>query len=190
MESTDRLLLFKELVDDYDTMAEAFAVSENDEGFDMKVRSQESRWRYLVRAGALRKFVLSRSDDVHFVKVLDAVEELLPAGVTRVPVSNARENFGKIATVFTVDEGDGPMPLTSLIEDFIYGSLLHGDLVRWRRNRSRGPETYDFALWIFVLDAESAVRWLRKLIQLAVKDGLIVLPEIGPPASTQSYEDV
>lgn len=74
-----RLMLFCELVDEYDDLADAFPM--NEPSLELIPFSREpalDRWTRVVRAMALRKFAIGKTDHVFVPKVLNSVVECLP----------------------------------------------------------------------------------------------------------------
>ena len=168
----EHLRLYCDLVDEYDQLGTAFPVDLT--SWDLFVASpvtEADRWHLIVRAMTLRKFVLGR-DHIRCDRVLDALEKCLPAPGDR-DLSGAREAFSAIGTVFSLIEVPGQeSTLEHVLEDHLYGSLLHGDYGRHERMVARARSSTDFAAWVWVLDAERFVRHVRRMIRLADEEGL------------------
>lgn len=172
--SDSRLLgLFCQLVDEYDRLAAVFPVSVT--SFELIPETSDDdteRWHRIVRAMALRKFVLGQHDHVRADKVLVAFRNCLVDPVDAAALERWSDDFRAIGTKVQIDEGDDARrSLSEVLEDLIYGSYLHGDLDRWERTASRWRGTVDLALWMFSEDSEFYIRRLRSLIRAAAKEG-------------------
>jgi len=171
-----RLILFCDLVDEYDELAEAFPVTETsfDLLADQSVASPD-RWPRIVRAMALRKFALGKTDQVYVPRVLDSAAQCATDDQTREGIENMRHRFAGLALAVTVDEGAATnRTAPELIEDYIYGGLLHGDYRRHLRVKERPEATHDLSLLLFVTDVENYIRLLARLTRRAIADGQLV----------------
>lgn len=169
----DLLGLYCDLVDEYDRLGEAFPVSTTsfDLASDSPLGSRE-RWHRIVRAMALRKFVLGANDHVRADKTLAALKRCLSDPEDLRVLDRWQSDFDAIGTRVQVDEaGDAKRSLADLLKDLIYGSYLHGDLERWNRTQTRWRGSVDLALWMFSEDAEHYIRRLRSVIRLAASEG-------------------
>jgi hypothetical protein len=165
--------LFCQLVEEYDRLGAAFPVSVTSfELMPEKALDDTERWHRIVRAMALRKFVLGQHDHVRADKVLGALRNCLRDPADAVVLERWPDDFRAIGTKVQVDEGgDARRSLAEVLEDLIYGSYLHGDLDRWQRTTSRWQGSVDLALWMFSEDAEFYIRRLRSAILVAAKEG-------------------
>lgn len=165
--------LFCELVEEYDRLGAAFPVSTT--SFELIPENHlddTERWHRIVRAMALRKFVLGQQDHVRADKVLGALRNCLRDPADAVVLERWPDDFRSIGTKVEIDEGgDARRSLAEVLEDLIYGSYLHGDLDRWRRTTSRWQGSVDLALWMFSEDAEFYIRRLRSAIRAAAREG-------------------
>lgn len=124
---------------------------------------------------ALRKFVLTKSDQVYVPTVLDAAACCLTDTSLVENVDAYRDRFRKLALSIQIIEGPAvTLTAPEIIEDLIYGSLLHGDYDRHERAKSRPAMTHDLSLWQFTVDAEDYIRNLRDVIRGSVDEGLLV----------------
>lgn len=167
------LALFCQLVGEYDRLGAAFPVSVTSFELTAETRPDDTeRWHRVVRAMALRKFVLGQQDHVRADKVLRALRNCLRDPADAVLLERWSDDFRAIGTKVQIDEGgDARRRLAEVIEDLIYGSYLHGDLHRWRRTTSRWQASVDLALWMFSEDAESYIRGLRSVVLVAAREG-------------------
>ncbi|WP_153302846.1 hypothetical protein [Aeromicrobium choanae] len=165
--------LFCQLVGEYDRLGAAFPVSVT--SFELTPENyldDTERWHRIVRAMALRKFVLGQQDHVRADKVLAALRNCLRDPADAVLLERWSENFRATGTKVQIDEGaDARRTLTEVLEDLIYGSYLHGDLDRWKRSTSRSQASVDLALWMFSEDAEYYIRRLRTVVLVAAREG-------------------
>lgn len=170
-----RLLLFCDLADEYDELATALPVVEL--GLQLVPFSAEpahDHWPRVVRAMALRKFVLTKSDHVYIPSVLDAVVRCLTNQSLVQNVEGYREGFRGLGIAIKVDEGSNvPRTAPEISEDLIYGSLLHGDYDRHERVKSRPSTTHDISLWQFTSDSEHYIRRLRGVIRRSIDEGIL-----------------
>jgi hypothetical protein len=173
-----RLLLFCELVDEYDDLASALPLTQGDfELIPFAFERAPDHWPRVVRAMALRKFVFTRSDHVYVPTVLDAVVRCLADATLSPNVETHRERFRALARTIQIDEGSGtPRTAPEIIEDLIYGGLLHGDFDRHERVKLRPFITHDVSLWFFVTDAEAMLRSTRSAIRDGIDKGLLLDP--------------
>lgn len=178
-----RLVLFCDLADQYDDLAVALPVVDMDlQLVPLSPEPAPDHWPRVVRAMALRKFMLTKSDHVYVPTVLDAVERCLTDQSLVQNVEGYREGFRGLGLAIRVDEGSGvPRIAPEIIEDLIYGGLLHGDYDRHRRVRSRPSMTHDVSLWQFTSDAEHFIRQLRGVIRGSIDEGILA---DGPTRST------
>lgn len=165
--------LFCQLVAEYDRLGAAFPVSAT--SFELAPESyldDNERWHRIVRAMALRKFVLGQQDHVRADKVLAALRNCMRDPADAILLERWSDDFRAIGTKVQIDEGaDARRSLTEVLEDLIYGSYLHGDLDRWKRTTSRWQVSVDLALWMFSEDAEFYIRRLRALVLAAAREG-------------------
>ncbi len=111
------------------------------------------RWARIVRAMALRKFAIGKRDEVYVPRVLDSVTNCLRDPALVVNVDRYRDGFRGLGLAIRTDEGGGnARTAPEIIEDLIYGGLLHGDYDRHERTKVRPNMTHDLAL---------AVHWRR-----------------------------
>lgn len=165
--------LFCQLVEEYDRLGAAFPVSVT--SFELTAENSlddTERWHRIVRAMALRKFVLGQQDHVRADKVLSALRNCLRDPADAVLLERWSDDFRAIGTKANIDEGgDARRSLAEVLEDLIYGSYLHGDLDRWRRTTNRWQASVDLALWMFSEDAEFYIRRLRSVVLVAAREG-------------------
>lgn len=165
--------LFCQLVDEYDRLGAAFPVSVTSFELIPETHLDDTeRWHRIVRAMALRKFVLGQQDHVRADKVLSALRNCLQNPDDAIVLERWPDDFRAIGTKVQIDEGgDARRSLAEVLEDLIYGSYLHGDLDRWKRTTSRWQRSVDLALWMFSEDAEFYIRRLRTVIRVAAREG-------------------
>ena len=172
-QDADLLGLYCGLVDEYDRLGEAFPVSTT--SFDLTSDSplgSGERWHRIVRAMALRKFVLGANDHVRADKTLAALKRCMSDPADLRVLDRWQSDFEAIGTRVHMDEGaDTKQSLADLLEDLIYGSYLHGDLERWNRTQARWQGSVDLTLWMFSEDAEHYIRRLRSVIRVAAAEG-------------------
>lgn len=176
-----RLELFCELVDEYDDLAAAFPISEPSFLLiPFSTGVAPDRWARVVRAMALRKFAMGKKDEVYIPKVLDSASSCLSDSTLTVNVDSYREGFRSLGLSIRTHEGEG-MERTApeIIEDLVYGGLLHGDYDRHERTKGRPNMTHDLALWQFIGDVEQFVRELRGVIRRSIEEGILT----GAPAA-------
>lgn len=164
--------LFCQLVEEYDRLGAAFPVSVT--SFELTSENyldESERWHRIVRAMALRKFVLGQHDHVRADKVLAALRNCLRDPADAVLLERWSDDFKAIGAKAQIDQGaDARRNLTEVLEDLIYGSYLHGDLDRWKRSTSRRQASVDLALWMFSEDAEYYIRRLRTVVLVAARE--------------------
>lgn len=168
-----RLEIFCALVDAYDELATAFPVEQSSFNFGGPARPPADRWHRMVRATALRKFVLGRSDQVYVGTVLRAITACAASDdpVATEVVDAFSNGLDRVGTVACFSDSFGDYDAAELVEDFIYGGLLHGDYGRWQRATARGYGLMtEMPLWQFTADAETLVRRLRDAIRLGIAE--------------------
>ncbi|KRF34794.1 hypothetical protein [Nocardioides sp. Soil805] len=93
-------------------------------------------------------------------------------------MASYREGFHGLGLAILAHEGDGDeRTAPEIIEDLIYGGLLHGDYHRHERMKVRPNMAHDLSLWQFTGDVEHFVRQLRGVIRASIEEGLLVGPE-------------
>jgi hypothetical protein len=169
-----RLEMFCALVDDYDELAQEFPVG-TDFAFDRAQRPPSDKWNRIVRAMTLRKFVLAKTDQVYVSKVLSAVNECSSHEQTPEIVSAFAHSLNLIGERgrFVDRPGHPGFGASQLVEDLIYGGLLHGDYEKWNAVHRRGDLMTEGPLFQFVSDAEHLVRRLRSAIRAGIEEGVI-----------------
>lgn len=155
------LRLFVELAGEYDRLGAAFPVSVSSAELLESTPNDFERWNRTVRALTLRKFVLGAQDAVRIDRVIDACHRCLVADDPG--VQQAARDFGEIA--------DGISTSVEVVEDVLYGNLLHGEYERHQRNMARGQDEMDLAVWRFGESTEFLVRNLRTSILIAAREG-------------------
>lgn len=155
------LRLFVELADDYDRLSAAFPVSVSSGELLQSTPTDVERWNRTVRALTLRKFVLGAQDAVRIDRVIDACHRCLVADDPG--VQQATRAFVEIA------EGIGTT--IEVVEDVLYGNLLHGEYKRHQRNKARHQGEMDLAVWLFGESTEFLVRNLRNILIVAAREG-------------------
>ena len=157
------LRLFVELAGEYDRLSAAFSVSVSSAELLESTPTDLERWIGTVRALTLRKFVLGAQDAVR----VDRVSHRFLIADDR-GVQQAARAFAEIA------EGIGMS--VEVVEDVLYGNLLHGEYERHQRNRSRRQDELDLAVWLFIDSTEFIVRNLRTSIIVAAREGRLNVP--------------
>ena len=155
------LRLFVELANDYDRLSAAFPVSVSSAELLQAPTHHSERWHRIVRALALRKFVLGAQDAVRVDRVVEAYRRCLIADEPA--VHEMKRAF------LEIEEGIGENVGT--FEDILYGNLLHGEYERHRRNLERQQEEQDLAVWLVGESAEFLVRNVRTSIVAAARKG-------------------
>lgn len=155
------LRLFVELANDYDRLSAAFPVSVSSSDLLQSPPPDSERWHRIVRALALRKFVLGAQDAVRVDRVIEAYRRCLIADEPA--VHEMRRAYLEIA------EGIGESVGT--FEDILYGNLLHGEYERHRRNLALPQEVKDLAVWLVGESVEFLVRNVRNSIVSAAREG-------------------
>lgn len=170
LSDAQRIAHFCRLVNEYDDLCSAVPVSVA--SFELVQVAEpiapEERWHRMIRAMALRKFVLGQEATVRADTVLDAIERSL---VETTDLDGLRADFRSIGRLVNVNEGHGGLPVKDVLEDLIYGTYLHGDYDRYKRSMARASLTRDMALWMWSEQAEFHVRNLRGLVVSGVKEG-------------------
>jgi hypothetical protein len=176
-----RLALFCELVDEYEDLADAFPMEEP--SLRLIPFSREptpDRWARVVRAMALRKFAIGKKDHVYVPKVLDSVVKCLTDPSLVENVDGFRAGFRGLGLAIRVNEGEElARTAPEIIEDLIYGGLLHGDYDRHERMKVRPDMTHDLSLWQFTGDVEHFIRQLRGVIRRSIEEGILADPTIA-----------
>lgn len=170
------LRLFVELADDYDRLSAAFPVSVSSAELLGSTPTDFERWNRVVRALTLRKFILGAQDAVRVDRVIDACHRCLVADDHG--VQQAARAFAEIA------EGIGTT--IEVVEDVLYGNLLHGEYERHQRNKVRRQDEMDLAVWIFGESTEFLVRNLRNSLIVAAREGR--LNEAASQAINATYD--
>ena len=158
---SELLRLFVELANDYDRLSAAFPVNVSSAELLRAPTNDSERWHRIVRALALRKFVLGAQDAVRVDRVLEAYERCL---VRDEPA------LQEMVRAFREIEG-GIGDKVGTFEDILYGNLLHGEYERHRRNLARTQEEKDAAVWLVGESAEFLVRNVRTSIVTAARHG-------------------
>ncbi len=123
---------------------------------------------------ALRKFALSKTDHVYVPRVLDSALRCLTNQDLAANVETYRTDFRGVGRSIGVLEGpDFERSAPEIIEDLIYGGLLHGDFDRHTRVKSRPHMTHDLSLWQFTEDVEHYIRQLRGVIVRSIDRGIL-----------------
>jgi len=116
----------------------------------------QAYWNRLIRASSMRKFAIQESDNVYLTRLFDVLEKVVPQPPDDLAdfLPDAREAFEKrsedeayIATF--VDGKETSVP--EMVEDLVYGELLHGDYGRHQRAVQRR--------W-FALNDSALMAWL------------------------------
>lgn len=92
-------------------------------------------WSLVVRASSMRKFVLLPSDNCYLPTVFSKMEESLDHVATRDPqfVVKAREAFTQRSDASTYITRNADYLAQAMVEDIVYGLLIHGDYGRFQR---------------------------------------------------------
>lgn len=121
----------------------------------IEVRSRE------IRASELRKFVLSKSDDLYLINVHDAVVELgkiplsLDSKSTLEEVLDIIQNGNTGPVAIHEGEGQPPTPDSKIVREAIYGGFLHGDLSKRKITSSRNATSVNLAFFGWLSYTES-----------------------------------
>jgi hypothetical protein len=176
-----RIELFCDLVDEYDDLADAFPMKEPSlQLIPFSPAPATDRWARVVRAMALRKFAIGKRDEVYVPKVLDSVTKCLTDPTLGANVDNYRDGFRGLGLAIRTLEGEGvDTSAPEIIEDLIYGGLLHGDYDRHQRMKVRPNMTHDLSLWQFTGDVEHFIRELRKVIRGSIEQGILTASPIA-----------
>lgn len=162
-----RLEMFVSLVDEYEELTRAFPVEQRSFTFGGRPRDPSDRWHRLVRAFALRKFVMAQGDHVHVYKILDVLRQLAPEHAAAVQaIRDALPGLVNGGGVFIGRDGT-ELRAEDIIRDSLYGSYLHGDYDKWRRSRERHGLAEEHALWTWTSGAEDYVRRIANLARQA-----------------------
>lgn len=178
LSDVERLTLFKELVNEYHRMAAAFPVDSTDLSSIQGWSSASDHWQQLIRAFALRKFFLQKSDPVHchmvYRSYLNALGEPLEADQT----------FEEYAASVAGLVGDFKLPggavtAGEVVEDILYGIYLHGYAERYAAVKKLrlwfGDEDALVRSWATA--AEKHLRGLAHQVLMAELAGRIHRPE-------------
>ncbi|MBB3045570.1 hypothetical protein [Nocardioides soli] len=170
-----RIELFCELVDEYDDLADAFPMAEPSlQLVPFSHAPAPDRWARVVRAMALRKFAIGKRDEVYVPKVLDSATNCLTDPTLAANVDSYRDGFRGLGLAIRTVEGEGvETTAPEIIEDLIYGGLLHGDYDRHERMKVRPNMTHDLSLWQFTGDVEHFIRELRGTIRRSIEQGIL-----------------
>lgn len=171
-----RLQLFRELVTEYDGLADAFPVDQRSFNIGGPPRPPSDRWARTVRAMALRKFTLATTDDVYVGKVLSAFGRLVGPD-HEATVDHYRDALAKVGRLGQWNFGEGgEYGADELVVELIYGGLLHGDWAKWQRVRGKSRVAIEATLWEVTRSSEILIRDLSRLIELAYDEQLIQDP--------------
>lgn len=172
-----RLVLFVDLVNQYDELAVVLPVNQDSFNIGGPPRDPSDRWHRMLRAFALRKFV-APTDQVCIQKVAPALINSLPDDYPSKTEDDIKE-FVRSAENPGVVFGDGNgghVGPREVVRDLLYGLYLHGDYDKWMASAPRVGLVEDMALWQWTLGVEGLVRQLRDLIMERVEEGNLVLP--------------
>ena len=169
------LRFYLALVDDYDALCEEFPVEQDT--FSIPVKDPSHRWLRLVRAFALRKFVLQKGDVAHVENVLDVLIQLAAENGKTVDVAEYRAALLALinggAAYGDPSNGNTMIQADTIIEERLYGGYLHGDYDKWRSAAAREGFIEENALWTWTGGAEHCVRSVARLIRQCEEDGYI-----------------
>ena len=176
LDDIERLSLFKEVADEYFLMSAVFPVNPSDLTSIERWSRAPDRWQQLVRAFALRKFFLQKSDNVHCHKVyrsyLRAVSEPIDTDLTLDDYTASVA--GAVGLDFALPDG-AHLPRDT-VEDLLYGVFLHGDPDRLKRvKRYRQMFDEDWAIREWAAKAHKDLESLRHQIFMAEHRGRLVL---------------
>ena len=170
------LRLFVDLASDYDRLSAAFPVSVSSTELLQSPPSDSERWHRTVRTLAVRKFVLGAQDAVRVDRVIDACHRCL--------IADDPGMWQATKTYTEIQKGLGMS--VEVVEDVLYGNLLHGEYERHQRNLARCQDEMDLAVWLFGESAEFLVRNLRSSIIIAAREGR--LNEAATQAINATYD--
>ena len=173
----DRVELFVSLVDEYRELSAAFPY-DYDHPLGVGTGDAEvtvrHRWPFLIRAMALRKFMLAPTGSVYVPTVLDALDACTQDEATHSEIEIHRRKVARNywQPVYT-SEGEvdyyektspdlviNDQPLEGIVRDAIYGVFLHGDYDKWLRAR-KARSVVPFALWVWTEECERLLVGLR-----------------------------
>ena len=170
----ERLSLFKDVANEYFDMSNAFPIDDWDLTSIPGFARASDRWQQLVRAFALRKFFLTKSDNVHCHKVyrayLRAVSEPIDTDLTLEEYSTSVA--GLVGLDFKLP--DGGIPVRDVVNDLLYGAFLHGDPVKLERVKDfRRRFDEDWAIRKWTEEAHKHLEWLYyQILRAEVKGRL------------------
>lgn len=172
----DHVNHFLEMVEEHDGLCREFPVEQR--SYNFAAVDEKAKWARRVRAFSLRKFTMSKRDDVHVVKVLRAVEALAAENGTKLDASDLIEGYQKFVDggiAFGDPVSGGNIHASDVIEDLLYGGYLHGDYDRWQKVKRRGELTEDTALWQWTMGAEDLIRHVAAVIHELEERGVFSL---------------
>lgn len=168
-----RLVLFADLVDEYDDLTRGLASLPGSVFIDPTAKNSVVP-AASHRLALLRKFCLAPGDEVHAERVLDAMAACCASPDALGTVDALRRDFCELAQLFTLDEG-GPSAasMQHVVRDWLYGGVLHADYSKHANTVMRSNLTLDLALWHYVLEAENYVRRLRRAVRLGIAERVL-----------------
>ena len=173
----ERLSLFKDVANEYFDMSAAFPIDNSNLTSIPGFTRASDRWHQLVRAFALRKFFLTKSDNVHCHKVYlsyqRAVSEPIETDMT------LEEYFTSVAGLVGLDLElpDGGIPVRDVVNDLLYGAFLHGDPAKLKRVKDfRRRFDEDWAIRKWTEEAHTHLEWLYHQVLRAEVKGRLAIP--------------
>lgn len=179
----ERLEIFEQLATEYFAMVELFT-ADGEPVAPSSAERERRHWLELFRAALLRKFIV-REEHVSLKLVLRALhrcnysaDATVAAGIDDVVALFSPEMLVDRPAVTAPAPNDPP----ELIEDVLYGRLLHGDADRFRRSGWSEDYARLSAVAAERFEAEHALRRALEVVRYGRSHGLLQSPggQFGP----------
>ena len=179
---SDRLRMFISLATDHESLAEALPITDTVTMAEpVTTADRIDHMRRQLRAASTRKFIFDLRDHVHLEKVFASAEACVSG--TTPPMNDyiqmLRERLVRVRTQSDVEyvlDGHDSVDDQNIIEDLVYGRLLHGDYAKWWRTEQRKRTGWEVSSLMFWLsDAESLIASARDMVVDGVNGGHLTL---------------
>lgn len=163
---------FLELCDEFPEPAEGLVL-----GSTETQRKPSDHWHRVLRLASIRKFVITKNENVYIPTVLDSCIALIPReqaayaehGKTLLRDLQAR-------SILNVNFGIAERTIPELVEDYLNGVVLHSDAEKWHRHQVE-KSAIEVVLYFWINEMERYVRQAYLTVRTWVDEGHLQLGE-------------
>ena len=178
----DRLRMFVSLATEHAELAKAVETTNRSTMREPETADERNdHTRRQLRAASARKFILDNNDNTHLRKVFASADACISGTAPRMAgyIQGLREELTRLRTDAPIEyllEGGDPIDDLDIINDLVYGRLLHGDYAKWWRSEQRKRTGWEVGSLMFWLsDAEGLIGVARDMVVEGVTRGYLVL---------------